>query len=136
MKTISKHHEQLRTLQDIIEMDKAGMLISPEIGPHENVAVLDFNDEYANLIVNHHISYETPSASDSQNQMAILPSIVNELVRRRVYLKRLLKANADHENQYSYCQIRLETLKQILVCLYGTSGSIWNRYSNVVSLKR
>ena len=22
-------------------------------------------------------------------------------------------------------------LKQILVCLYGTSGSIWNKYSNV-----
>jgi DNA polymerase elongation subunit (family B) len=31
----------------------------------------------------------------------------------------------------SYCQIRLDILKQILVCLYGTSGSIWNRYSNV-----
>jgi DNA polymerase elongation subunit (family B) len=32
---------------------------------------------------------------------------------------------------YSYCNIRLETLKMILVCLYGTSGSIWNRYSNL-----
>jgi DNA polymerase elongation subunit (family B) len=126
MKTISMHHEQIRTLQDIVEMDKAGMLISPEIGIHENVAVLDFNDQYANLIMNLNLSYETCS----QNQMAILPSIVNELIKRRVYLKKQLKANTDHENQ-SYCQIRLETLKQILVCLYGTSGSIWNRYSNV-----
>jgi DNA polymerase elongation subunit (family B) len=58
------------------------MLISPEIGLHENVAVLDFNDEYANLILTHNISYETLSASDSQNQMAILPSIVSELVTR------------------------------------------------------
>ena len=49
-KSISKHHEQIRTLEDIIEMDKAGMIISPEIGLHENVAVLDFNDEYANII--------------------------------------------------------------------------------------
>ena len=32
---------------------------------------------------------------------------------------------------HDYCETRLETLKQILVCLYGTSGSIWNRYSNV-----
>ncbi len=32
---------------------------------------------------------------------------------------------------YNHCEIRLEVLKQILVCLYGTSGSIWNRYSNV-----
>jgi DNA polymerase elongation subunit (family B) len=105
LETISKHHEQIRTLEDIIEVDKAGMLISPEIGLHENVVVLDFNDEYANLIKNHNISYEI--LSDSQNQMAILPSIVNELVRRRVYLKRLLKANLDHENQF-YCQMRLE----------------------------
>lgn len=62
--------------------------------------------------------------------MAILPSIVKELVKRRIYLKRYLKANIDHENQ-SYCEIRLKTLKQILVCLYGTSSPIWNKYSNV-----
>ena len=130
MRTISKHYEQIRTLENIVETDKAGMLISPEIGLHENVAVLDFNDQYANLMINHNISYETLPASDSQNQMAILPSIVKELVKRRIYLKRHLKADIDHENQ-SYCEIRRETLKQILVCLYGTSGSIWNRYSNV-----
>ena len=40
-------------------MDKAGMIVSPEIGLHENVAVLDFNDEYANLVLRHNISYET-----------------------------------------------------------------------------
>jgi hypothetical protein len=25
----------------------------------------------------------------------------------------------------------LDSLKNILVCLYGTTGSIWNRYGNV-----
>ena len=59
MKTVSKHHEQIRTLEDIVDMDKAGMIVSPEIGLHENVAVLDFNDEYANLVLRHNISYET-----------------------------------------------------------------------------
>ena len=59
VKTISKHHEQIRTLEDIVDMDKAGMIVSPEIGIHENVAVLDFNDEYANLVLRHNISYET-----------------------------------------------------------------------------
>ena len=28
-------------------------------------------------------------------------------------------------------QQRLDSLKNILVCLYGTTGSIWNRYGNV-----
>jgi hypothetical protein len=34
----------------VVGLDKAGMIISHEIGLHENVAVLDFNDEYANII--------------------------------------------------------------------------------------
>ena len=38
--TVAQHHEEIRTLENIIEMDKAGMIISPQIGLHENVAVL------------------------------------------------------------------------------------------------
>ena len=105
------------------------MIISPEIRLHENVAVLDFNDEYANIITRHNISYENLSGDDKQP--ALLPSIAQELVERRVYLKHFLKTQLSESNLYSNCEDRLDTLKQILVCLYGTSGSIWNRYSNV-----
>ena len=35
------------------------MIISPQIGLHENVVSLDYDSEYANLIVNHNLSYET-----------------------------------------------------------------------------
>ena len=59
--TVSKHHEEIRTLENIIEMDRGGMIISPQIGLHENVAVLDYNDEYANIITRHNISYENSS---------------------------------------------------------------------------
>jgi DNA polymerase elongation subunit (family B) len=133
-KIVSRHHEQIRTLENIVEMDKAGMIISPEIGLHENVAVLDFNDEYANIITGHYISYENQSGDymNSQNKhVALLPSIVEELVSRRVYLKQFLKTQQPDSLLYSICNARLDILKQILVCLYGTSGSIWNRYSNV-----
>ena len=87
-KTISKHHEQMRTLEDIVEFDKAGMIVSPEIGLHENVAVLDLNDEYANLILNHNISYETVAPTVTRNQTALLPSIIEELVSRRVHFEK------------------------------------------------
>jgi DNA polymerase elongation subunit (family B) len=30
-----------------------------KMGLHENVAVLDYNDEFANIVVNENISYET-----------------------------------------------------------------------------
>lgn len=130
--SISKHHEQIRALEDVIEMDKAGMIISPEIGLHENVAVLDFNDEYANIITGHNISYENLSGgSIANNQTALLPSIVQELVERRVNLKKLLNTHQPDSLPYANCEARIDVLKQILVCLYGTSGSVWNRYSNV-----
>ena len=134
LKTVSKHHEQVRTLENIVKLDKAGMIISPEIGLHENVAVLDFNDEYANIITRNNISYENISSDNSaenKHAPAILPSIVEVLVARRVYLKQLLKTQQPDSILYSYCETQLDILKQILVCLYGTSGSIWNRYSNV-----
>lgn len=131
--TVAKHHEEIRTLENIIELDKAGMIISPEIGLHENVAVLDFNDEYANIITKHNISYEGPSNEFRRNErIAILPSIVQELVAKRVYLRQFLKTQQSSDSLlYSSCEARLDILKQILVCIYGTSGSIWNRYSNV-----
>src|SRR5215831_8719716 len=131
--TVAKHHEEIRTLENIIELDKAGMIISPEIGLHENVAVLDFNDEYANIITKHNISYEGPYNEFRRDErIAILPSIVQELVAKRVYLKQLLRTQqSDNPLLYSNCEARLGILKQILVCIYGTSGSIWNRYSNV-----
>ncbi len=136
-KSISKHHEQIRTLEDVLDMDKAGMIVSPEIGLHENVAVLDFNDEYANIITRHNISYENQSSGYTKNSSmedtstALLPSIVQELVATRVYLMQLLKTQQPDNLLYSNIEARLDILKQILVCLYGTSGSIWNRYSNV-----
>ena len=43
-------HEQMRTVENIVENDKGGMIISPQIGLHENVVVLEYESEYANLI--------------------------------------------------------------------------------------
>jgi DNA polymerase elongation subunit (family B) len=52
-------HERIRTLEELVSRDKGGMIISPQIGLHENVVSLDYDSEYANLIVNHNLSYET-----------------------------------------------------------------------------
>lgn len=129
---VAQHHEEIRTLENIMELDKGGIIISPQIGLHENVAVLDFNDEYANIIIRHNISYENFfDDSRSDEHSTILPSIIQELVTKRVHLKQFLKTQQSDNLLCSNCEARLDILKQILVCLYGTSGSIWNRYSNV-----
>jgi DNA polymerase elongation subunit (family B) len=36
-----------------------GMIFSPSIGLHENVVVLDYENEYANLIIKNNLSSET-----------------------------------------------------------------------------
>ena len=55
----NNNNERIRTLDEIIAKDKGGMIFSPKIGLHENVVVLDYENEYANLILKHNLSYET-----------------------------------------------------------------------------
>ena len=58
------------------------MIISPQVGLHENVVSLDYDSEYANLIMNHNLSYETVTSQDgvvvvqqqsSYNKKGLLP---------------------------------------------------------------
>lgn len=41
------------------------------------------------------------------------------------------KGLSEESQEYFWNQQRLDSLKNILVCLYGTTGSIWNRFGNV-----
>jgi DNA polymerase elongation subunit (family B) len=70
------------------------MIISPQIGLHENVVVLDYESEYANLIVKHNLSYETvtsiPSqrkaavACDEEEEKALLPKVVEMVLTQNI----------------------------------------------------
>ena len=126
-------YEHVRTLEDIIDKDKAGMIFSPKVGLHENVAVLDYNDEFANIIVNENISYETVGENKQPNSipLGILPQIVKQLTNKRIHLKQSLKQLPSESQEASQCMQRADTIKKILVCLYGTTGSYWNKYGNV-----
>lgn len=128
---IETSHEGTRLLEEIIDRDKAGMIFSPIVGLHENIAVLDFNDEFANIIVNENISYEKKSSET----LGILPSIVKKLVDKRIELKQTKKLLPVESLESIICERRAETLKKVLVSLYGTTGSYWNRYGNVNSFE-
>jgi DNA polymerase elongation subunit (family B) len=133
----SNNHEHIRTIEELVSNDKGGMIISPQAGLHENVIVLDYDNEYANLIVNHNISYETIISNDkaktaeTEIDKGLLPTVVEKFLRRRHNFENLSKRLSEVTKEYSWCQQRLDSLKNILVCLYGTTGSIWNRYGNV-----
>jgi DNA polymerase elongation subunit (family B) len=96
----NNNHEHIRTIEQIVSRDKGGMIISPQIGLHENVMALD-DSEYANLIVNHNLSYETVTLEEggkgvvvqkqqeqqSNKQKGLLPTIVERFLKRRLYFK-------------------------------------------------
>jgi DNA polymerase elongation subunit (family B) len=126
------NHEHIRTVEQIISGDKGGMIISPQIGLHEDVLALDYDSEYANLIVNHNISYETIGGEDSKG---LLPSVVERFVKRRIHFKKLLKELQKDSIEYAWCEQRVNSLKNILVCLYGSTGSLWNRFGNVLAFE-
>ena len=118
------------------------MIISPQIGLHENVVSLDYESEYANLIVNHNLSYETINLKQEKGvvvtqqsndiKKGLLPTAVEKFLKRRLYFKRLLRELPKESIESLWCEQRVNSLKNILVCLYGTTGSIWNRYGNVL----
>ncbi len=126
-------HEHIRTVEQIVAGDKGGMVISPQIGLHEDVLALDYDDEYANLIVNHNLSYETVGSGETGKRL--LPTIVERFLKRRLYFKRLLKELPRDSEEYVWCEQRVNSLKNILVCLYGSTGSMWNRYGNVLAFE-
>jgi DNA polymerase elongation subunit (family B) len=112
------------------------MIISPQIGLHEDVLALDYDSEYANLIVNHNLSYETVGckAVNHQNK-GLLPTVVERYLKRRTYFKKLLKELPKDSTEYVCCEQRVNSLKNILVCLYGSTGSLWNRFGNVLAFE-
>jgi DNA polymerase elongation subunit (family B) len=129
-------YEGIRSLEEIVDQDKAGMIFSPKIGLHENVAVLDFNDEFGSLIVRNNISFETVTKGvNDRIRMGVLPSIVSELISNRRYYRNLLNNLSPSNIEHEICTQRFNTLKKILVCLYGTTGSFWNKYGNVLAFE-
>lgn len=77
----SNRQESIRTVEEIFVKDKAGMIFSPRVGLHENVTVLDYEDEYANLILKYNLSYETSlSTGDNKGLLSTIVEVSSRYV--------------------------------------------------------
>jgi DNA polymerase elongation subunit (family B) len=128
------YYEYVRTLKEVADRDRGSLILTPKIGVvHENVAELDFESQYPNLIVNGGLSYETVTPSGViQQGDGLLPSVTKHFLKRRLWFKRLRKKFVCGSQEWRWCEQRQLALKMILVCLYGTSGCCWNRFGNVL----
>ena len=135
-------HECIRPLDEIIAKDKGGMIFSPKIGLHENVVVLDYENEYANLILRNNSSYETVTSVEDgriiqnrRDKPGLLPTVLESVLKRRIFFKNLQKTFVINTKEWDWCEQRIVALKDILVSLYGTTGSFWNRLANVAAFE-
>jgi DNA polymerase elongation subunit (family B) len=138
----NNNHEHIRTLDEIIAKDKGGLIFSPRVGLHENVVVLDYENEYANLILKNNLSYETVTLMEDgriiqnrKDKPGLLPAVLEGVLKRRIFFKNLQKSFLINTNEWHWCEQRILVLKDILVSLYGTTGSFWNRFANVVAFE-
>ena len=84
----SSNHELIRTIEELVSSDRGGMIISPQTGLHENVVVLDYDNQYANLIVNHNLSYEAVLSHGEQS---------NKTNNKKLSNKKGLSANSSRK---------------------------------------
>ena len=102
--------------------------------------VPDYENEYANLILKLNLSYETASSAEDgtimtnrKDKPGLLPTVLERILKRRIFFKNLQKTFVVNTDEWLWCEQRILALKNILVCLYGTTGSFWNRFANVTA---
>ena len=66
----NKGFTRISTAREIAERDRGGLILSPKVGFHENVAELDFESQHPNIIIKHNLSYEavTPKGVDGSRR--------------------------------------------------------------------
>jgi len=130
-----KFFEYGRDVREIGSEDKGAMIIPPVVGVHSDVGELDFESEFANIIIKRNISYESLGRLEEEPE-GLLPSVIGKFLDRRLYFKHLRKSLRRDSVEMDYCEQRQTSLKLILCVLYGTSGCAWNRFGNVLAFEK
>jgi DNA polymerase elongation subunit (family B) len=117
---------------DMIRSDRGGMIFSPKPGLHENVAALDFESMFPNIIIHKNVSYETVTEEGiDASKTGFMGGFMNEFLTRRLKLKHRRDRLKPSSREWLLCQQRQAALKLMLVVVYGYSGCYSNRFANV-----
>ena len=127
--------EGFKTAGALLLSDRGGFIYEPEVGIHDHIAEVDFASLYPSIIVRHNISPETlmcpccPTSSrvvpggigywTCEKKEGLLAVVLDPIIKRRLELKRLIKANAPGKDIFEQ---RSMLLKWILVTCFGYTG--------------
>jgi DNA polymerase elongation subunit (family B) len=117
---------------DLVKRDRGGMVFSPTMGLHENVACIDFESMFPNIISRKNVSYETVGPNGvSTEKPGFMGLFTRRFLERRLRFKHLRACYPSGSREWMWCQQRQSSLKLMLVVVYGYSGCYANRFANV-----
>ena len=128
---------------------EGGYVLMPEPGIHENIALFDFASLYPTTIITHNISPETLDKNGDGKRNAVpgsehyfslskkgfIPSIIEELVRKRAAIKKEMETAQPGSQKYKDLYSRQYALKILANASYGYyayAGSRW--YSRICAM--
>lgn len=121
--------ERERTISEIRDADKGGLILFPKPGIYDDAVQIDFNSMYPSLIINNNISAETVNVGCEdvrteighticRKEVGIVPESLDYLVRRKEEMR-----NMDRE--------RMEAIKWVLVASFGYLGYRNSRFGKI-----
>jgi DNA polymerase elongation subunit (family B) len=122
-------YQPVMTLQEANDLDKGALILAPTVGLHEDVAVLDFESMFPNIILRRNVSYETTGRSDAGEGFIV--GFTGEALARRLHFKRLRRKLEKGGADWVWCEERQTSLKEMLVVIYGYSGCFANRFGSM-----
>jgi DNA polymerase II len=126
--------EDPKSPDELLIADRGGLVFTPKIGFHANVAELDFVSEYPSIMARFNISPETvncPCCPDAprvpelgyrvcQARRGITSRVVERLIAKRSELKQRVREVAPEQTQRY--KLQRDALKWLLVCCFGYTG--------------
>jgi len=127
------YFEYARSLGELVRRDRGSITITPGLGLHENVAALDLDSQFPNIIMRDGLSYEGNGYEDQA--FRLIPTVIAPFTDRRLWLKKLKKTLPKGTALRRYREQRIEALKLVSVTQYGIAGCCWNRLGNVLTFE-
>ncbi|MHA2275912.1 MAG: DNA polymerase domain-containing protein, partial [Candidatus Kariarchaeaceae archaeon] len=125
--------ERFRFASTLLDSDRGGFILSPQVGLHFNVLEIDFLSMFPTIMVNFNVSPETVNCRCCipefgfglpvpgtnyhicQKRIGLVPRVLEEILRRRKFYKTRKKLSKRHDHLQ-------KTLKWILVTCFGYLG--------------
>jgi len=135
---VKQQAESAKTLAELVQADKGGMIYQPLTGLHENVAQIDFASMYPSIIVNFNISPETAgntlvATEGGVSKGGLIPQTLRPLLEKRLALKRWISELDPRDCRVKTLKPRSAALKWLLVVCFGYLGYKNARFGRIES---